>query len=159
MNETTQPIGPIETPETPDDIENELTRIDAPAAVMDTETAIASGAETHSVVTTAEEAESVVPDAVKQTDTSRRALEQRLASARARGVEWVRASDLISRGTGRMAGAGIRFHQAAGTQTRQGLASGVRAVSRRARQLPPVSAFGRRSATASAAVRSGVGMR
>jgi hypothetical protein len=100
-----------------------------------------------------------VPDAVKQTDASRRALEEKVISARARGVEWVRASDLLSRGAGRMAGAGIRFHQAAGTQTRQGLASAVRAVSRRVRELPQVSAFGRRSATSSAATRSGVGMR
>jgi hypothetical protein len=159
MNETTQPIGPIETSETPDGIENELTRIDAHAAVTAAETAVAPEANARTVTVAAEEAESTVPDAVKQTDASRRALEQRLASARARGVEWVRASDLLSRGTGRMAGAGIRLHQAAGTQTRRGLANGVRAVSRRVRELPPVSAFGRRTAAASGAVRSGVGMR
>jgi hypothetical protein len=100
----------------------------------------------------------VVPDAIK-TDASGRALEQRLASARARGVEWVRASDLLSRGTGRVAGAGICFNQEVGVQTRRGLVSGVSAVSRRVRELPLVSAFGRRNAPAAAVTRSGVGMR
>lgn len=99
----------------------------------------------------------VVPDAVKQ--SSHKTAKDRLASVSGRGIEWVRASDLITRGTGRVAGAGIRFHQTVGTQARRGLASGVSAVSRRARELPPVSAFGRRSAQATAATRSGVGMR
>jgi hypothetical protein len=99
----------------------------------------------------------VVPDAIKQ--SPHETAKDRLASVRGRGVEWVRASDLITRGTGRVAGAGIRFHQEVGVQTRRGLASGVSAVSRRARELPPVSAFGRRNAPATAATRSGVGMR
>ena len=59
--------------------------------------------EARAVTAAAEEAGSTVPDAVKQAETPRRALERRLESARARGVEWVRASDLLSRGTGRMA--------------------------------------------------------
>ncbi|CEG92730.1 hypothetical protein [Propionibacterium freudenreichii] len=99
----------------------------------------------------------VVPDAVKQ--SSRQTAKDRLASVRGRGIEWVRASDLITRGTSGVAGAGIRFHQTVGTQARHGLASGVSAVSRLARELPPVSAFGRRNAPATAATRSGVGMR
>ncbi|MCI2176056.1 MAG: hypothetical protein LKK45_02595 [Bifidobacterium psychraerophilum] len=144
MNEHTSPMNPIESRETPE-------------AVTATEPIAAQAAEVRTV--TAEEAESVVPDAVKQSDTSRRAVEDKLASARARGVEWVGASDLLSRGTGRMAGAGIRFNQAAGARTRRGLASGVKAVSKRVRELPPVSAFGRRAASVSAASRSGVGMR
>ena len=115
--------------------------------------------EARAVTAAAEEAGSTVPDAVKQAETTRRALERRLESARARGVEWVRASDLLSRGTGRMAWRGIRFHQTAGTRTRRGLASGMRAVSERVRQLPPASAFGRRSTQSMAASRSGVGRR
>jgi hypothetical protein len=144
MNKHTPPMNPVESRETPE-------------AVTATEPIAAPEAEARTV--TAEEAENTVPDAVKQSDTSRRAVEDKLASARARGVEWVRASDLLSRGTGRMAGVGIRLHQTAGARTQRGLTSGVRAVSRRVRELPPVSAFGRRAATASAATRSGVGMR
>ncbi|MCI1978266.1 MAG: hypothetical protein LKJ44_00895 [Bifidobacteriaceae bacterium] len=102
---------------------------------------------------------SVVPDAVRQAELSKRVARDRLAVVRGRGVEWVRASDLITRGTSRVAGAGIRFHQAVGAQVRRGLASGVRAVSRRARELPPVSAFGRRNSLSMASSRSGVGMR
>jgi hypothetical protein len=99
----------------------------------------------------------VVPDAVKQ--SSRQTAKDRLAAARGRGIEWVRASDLITRGTSRVAGVGIRFHQTGGVQTRRGLASGVSAVSRRARGLPPVSAFGRRSTTPMGSSRFGVGIR
>lgn len=115
--------------------------------------------EVPTVKAVAMEAESVaVPDAVKQADTSL-AARDRLALVRARGVEWVRAADLITRSSGRVAGAGIRLHQAVGTQTRRGITTGVRAVSRRVRQLPPVSAFGRRGTSSMAAARSGVGMR
>ena len=99
----------------------------------------------------------VVPEAVKQ--SARKTVKDRLASVRGREIEWVRASDLITRGTGRVAGAGIRFHQSVGVQARRGLASGVSAVSRRARELPPVSAFGQRSTSSMASARSGVGMR
>jgi hypothetical protein len=153
-------MNPIESRETPDGIENEQARLDAHATVLASEPTVVQEVEARSVVAAAEEtAESVVvPDAVK-TDASRRAVEEKVGSARARGVEWVRASDLLSRGTGRMAWTGIRLHQTAGTRTRHGLAVGAKAVSKRVRELPPVSAFGRRTATVSAATRSGVGMR
>jgi hypothetical protein len=159
MNKNTPAKNPIETrdmPEAPRDIDNQMPRLDAPEAETATEPPAVQEAEAR--IVTAEEAENTVPDAVK-TDASRREVKEKLASARARGIEWVRASDLLSRGTGRIAGAGIRFNQAAGARTRRGLASGVRAVSRRVRELPPVSAFGRRPSTVSAASRSGVGMR
>ena len=160
MNKHTPPMNPIESRETPDGIENEQARLDAHATVLASEPTVVQEVEARSVVAAAEEtAESVVvPDAVK-TDASRRAVEEKVGSARARGVEWVRASDLLSRGTGRMAWTGIRLHQTAGTRTRHGLAVGAKAVSKRVRELPPVSAFGRRTATVSAATRSGVGMR
>jgi hypothetical protein len=160
MNKHTPAINPIETRETPDGIENQQVRLDAPETVPATEPTAIQEAETRSAVSTAEvTAESVVvPDAVK-TDASRREVKEKVSSARARGVEWVRASDLLSRGTGRIAWTGIRFNQAAGAHARRGLASGARAVSRRVRELPPVSAFGRRAGAVSAASRSGVGMR
>jgi hypothetical protein len=140
------PIEPRQVTETPRDIDNQRLHLDA------------SDAEPRTITTAVEETGSIVPDAVK-TDASRRALEEKLSSAQARGVEWVRASDLITRGTGRVAGAGIRFQRAVGTRTRRGLAAGVRAVSRRARELPPVSAFGRHDTSSMATARSGVGMR
>ncbi|MCI1788045.1 MAG: hypothetical protein LKI58_08270 [Actinomyces sp.] len=163
MNKHTPAMNPVEsreTPESPREIDNQRLRIDAPEAVTAMEPTAAQEAETRNVAAAAEEtAESVVvPDAVK-TDASRRAVEEKLASARARGVEWVRASDLLSRGTGRMAWTGIRFNQAAGARTRHGLATSAKAVSRRVRELPPVTAFGRRASASSAATRSGVGMR
>ena len=160
MNKHTPAMNPIKTRETPDGVENEQTRLDAHATVLASEPTAVQEAETRNAVAAAEEtAESVVvPDAVK-TDASRQTVKEKVDSARARGVEWVRASDLLSRGTGRIAWTGIRLHQAAGTRTRRGLAASAKAVSRRVRELPPVSAFGRRAASVSAASRSGVGMR
>jgi hypothetical protein len=159
MNEHTPAMNPIESrdmPEAPRGIDNQMPRLDAPEAATAMEPLAVQEAEAR--IVTAEEAENTVPDAVK-TDASRREVEEKVSAARARGVEWVRASDLLSRGTGRIAWTGIRLHQAAGTRTRRGLANGVRAVSKRVRELPPVSAFGRRASMASAAARSGVGMR
>jgi hypothetical protein len=159
MNKHTPAIDPIETRETPDGIENQMPHLDAPEAETAMESTAVQESEASAVAVAVEEAESVtVPDAVK-TDASRREVEEKVGSARARGVEWVRASDLLSRGTGRMAWTGIRLHQAAGTRTRRGLTTSAKAVSRRVRELPPVSAFGRRAASVSAATRSGVGMR
>lgn len=102
---------------------------------------------------------SVVPDAVKQAEASKRAAKERLGAVRGRGVEWVRASDLITRGSSVAAGAGIRFNKAAAIQTRRGVATVGRAISKRARQLPPPWAFGRRNAPADGPVRPAVGMR
>ena len=101
----------------------------------------------------------VVPDAVKQAEASRRAAKERLGAVRGRGVEWVRASDLITRGSSVAARAGIRFNKAAATQARRGVATVGRAISKRARQLPPPWAFGRRNAPADGPVRPAVGMR
>ncbi|WRS29191.1 hypothetical protein U6G28_06535 [Actinomycetaceae bacterium MB13-C1-2] len=100
-----------------------------------------------------------VPDAVKQEHTSGRLTKERLAAARSRGIEWVRASDLLSRGSSTTAGAGIRFNQEAALRTRRAIARGARAMSARARQLPPLSAYGRGITPDAAATRSGVGMR
>ncbi len=101
----------------------------------------------------------VVPDAVKQAEASKRTAKERLGAVRGRGVEWVRASDLITRGSSVAAGAGIRFNKAAAIQTRRGVATVGRAISKRARQLPPPWAFGRRNAPADGPVRPAVGMR
>lgn len=101
----------------------------------------------------------LVPEAVKQARASPTVTKERLGAVRGRGVEWVRTSDLLTRATGTVAGVGIRFNAEAADRARRGVATGVRAVSARARQLQPLSAFGHRHTTENAAVRSGVGMR
>lgn len=82
------------------------------------------------------------------------AAEESATGRRRSGVEWVRPSDLLAARLGRVAGQGIDFqaelarrarlvpgHAYRGTRTVA--RSGVRAVSDRARRLPPVTAFGR----------------
>ncbi|ORE56833.1 hypothetical protein B6D25_11155 [Micrococcus luteus] len=61
------------------------------------------------------------------------------AGLRARGVEWVRPTDLLAR------------------QCRTATNTGVRGVGERARRLPPLSAFGRSRTTESVPSRSPVG--
>ncbi len=97
------------------------------------------------------------PDAVKQAETARPTV--RLDEVRGRGVEWVRPTDLLVRGGGNLAGRGISFNVEQHRRVRLTLAEGARAVSERARRLPPLSAFGRPSPQSAGAARSGVGMR
>lgn len=101
----------------------------------------------------------VVPDAIKQAEASKRAERERLGVVRGRGVEWVRASDLITRGSSVAAGAGIGINKEAAIQTRRGVATVGRAISKRARQLPPPWAFGQRNASADGPTRPAAGMR
>ena len=59
------------------------------------------------------------------------------------GIIWVRASDLLSSGTGRVAGRGLDFETELARQTRRSAATTRRAIRERADRLPPLSAFGR----------------
>lgn len=79
------------------------------------------------------------------------------ASRRARGVEWVRPTDLIARQGAALAGRGIDFEIELARRTRAPISAGARHLSGRARRLPPLSAFGR-SATQAGPSRPGVGM-
>lgn len=97
------------------------------------------------------------PDAVKQAETAHRRV--RLDEVRGRGVEWVRPTDLLVRGGGNLAGRGISFNVEQHRRVRSTLATGARAVSQRARRLPPLAAFGRPTPHSAGAARSGVGMR
>ena len=65
---------------------------------------------------------------------------------RARGVEWVRPTDLIARGSGRVAGVGIDFQIELARRARAAATGRMDVLSNRARRLPPISAFGRRGA-------------
>ena len=64
-----------------------------------------------------------------------------------RGVDWVRASDLLARGSGAVSRRGIDLEAKLGYATRHGLAVGAKFVGRKtvevARKLPPLSEFGR----------------
>jgi len=89
------------------------------------------------------------------------------AKRKARGVEWVRPSDLLVSRSARIAGRGIDFQAELSRRTRRlpgqtyrATRTGVRTVSERARELPPVTAFGRGSGERFSWVsRSGIGLR
>lgn len=66
-------------------------------------------------------------------------------SASRPGIIWVRASDLLSTGTGRIAGRGIDFESELARRMRRAPATTRRAIRARADQLPPLSEFGRLS--------------
>jgi len=76
---------------------------------------------------------------------------------RARGVEWIRPTDLLARQTATLAGRGIDFQADLSRRTRQSAVAVARGAGDRARRLPPVSAFGRRRAPQPIS-RSAVGM-
>ncbi|TFC34912.1 hypothetical protein [Cryobacterium sp. TMT2-14] len=57
-------------------------------------------------------------------------------------IVWVRASDLLSTGTGRIAGRGIDFEAELARRVRRTPTTTRRAISERADRLPPLSEFG-----------------
>lgn len=119
--------------------------------------------EQDSARTAAESVEkSEAPDAIRAARASRRRGAERNSPAaearRARGVEWVRPTDLITRHGAALVGRGIDFEVELARRTRTPIAAGARGLGERARRLPPVSAFGRSSAGEAAASRPGVGM-
>jgi hypothetical protein len=59
-----------------------------------------------------------------------------------RGIIWVRASDLLSTGTRRIAGRGIDFETELTRRMRRTPATTRRAIRERADRLPPLSEFG-----------------
>ncbi|MFX4273287.1 hypothetical protein ACQBAR_00660 [Propionibacteriaceae bacterium Y1685] len=77
---------------------------------------------------------------------------------RARGVEWVRPTDLIARHGATLSGRGIDFEAELARRARAPIANRLHDLSDRARRLPPLSAFGRSGATPEGPVRSGLGM-
>lgn len=80
------------------------------------------------------------------------------AGRRARGVEWVRPTDLLTRNGAALAGRGIDFEVELARRTRTTTATGLRGLGDRARRLPPLSAFGRSQTTQATPLRPGAGM-
>jgi hypothetical protein len=95
------------------------------------------------------------PGAVEEADVAKKTEEEKLQKHRAKGVEWVRMSDLMSRHTSSVAGRGIDLHTELTHRVRDPLLERAKAL---ARKLPPVSAFGRRGGPDRGPTRSGVGM-
>ena len=98
------------------------------------------------------------PDAVEAAHVRRDDQERTPAGRRARGVEWVRPTDLIARHGATMSGRGIDFEAELARRARAPIANRMHDLTDRARRLPPLSAFGRSGTSGSGPVRSGVGM-
>lgn len=78
--------------------------------------------------------------------------------ARRPGIVWVRASDLLNTGTGRIAGRGLDFEAELARRMRRVPATTRRAIRERTAELPPLSEFGQPNAHPSVA-RYGLGRR
>lgn len=100
---------------------------------------------------------STTPEAVRAAQVAR-AEKQHAAVVRGRGVEWVRPTDLMARHSANVAGRGLDFQAELARRTRTPLRIGMQAARDRARRLPPITAFGRRTVTTSAPTRPGVGI-
>lgn len=100
----------------------------------------------------------VTPEAVRAARLARHGNDVSLPVTRARGVEWVRPTDLMVRHAATLSGRGIDFQAELARRTRAPIATGMGRLGKGARRLPPLSAFGRSGVTGSGPVRSGVGM-
>ena len=69
-------------------------------------------------------------------------VEQKLEEHRARGIEWVRPTDLIARNSASLAGRGIDLEVEMARQARAPMVDGLKSLGDRARRLSPLSAFG-----------------
>mgnify|MGYP006867433761 CR=1 FL=1 len=83
-------------------------------------------------------------------------VEQKLEEHRARGIEWVRPTDLIARNTASLAGRGIDMEVEMSRKAREPLVAGMRNLGDRAKRLSPLSAFGH-GAQHHAPIRAAVG--
>lgn len=86
------------------------------------------------------------PDAIEAEKIARRSGSRPLGlNAPARGLEWLRPTDLLARHSARVAGNGIDFQSATAYRARQAALRRARSLADRAKRLPPLSAFGRSS--------------
>lgn len=100
------------------------------------------------------------PDAVAHAKTSsrREQLRQSISGTRGRGIEWVRPTEFFARAGASVSGRGIDYTAALSQRVRSATWTGMRTVGSKARELPPVSAFGRRGHPTPGPTRAGVGM-
>lgn len=85
------------------------------------------------------------PEAVQAADVDRgnRDTKELEVERPARGVDWVRPSDLLSRANGALARSGVDFQAGLAQRARSGIVAGAKASASRVRRLAPLSAFGR----------------
>ncbi|KJL36430.1 hypothetical protein ACX1DX_03590 [Tessaracoccus sp. Y36] len=102
-------------------------------------------------------AEDLTPDAIEAEATRQQAMQLAQEQHRARGVDWVRPTDLMARHSATVARRGIDFHANLARQTRTGIANASTKIGKRIGQLPPLSAFGRRSSSREPVTRGSVG--
>lgn len=69
-------------------------------------------------------------------------VEQKLEEHRARGIEWVRPTDLIARHTASLAGRGIDLEVEMSRKARAPMVDGLKNLGDRARRLSPLTSFG-----------------
>lgn len=100
---------------------------------------------------------STTPEAVRAAQVAHDP-KRHTAVARGRGVEWVRPTDLVARHSANVAGRGLDFQAELARRSRTPLRIGMQTARDRARRLPPITAFGRRSVTNSTPTRPGVGI-
>ena len=103
------------------------------------------------------EVEDMTPDAIEAEKTRQQATELASDKTKARGVDWVRPTDLMARHSAVVAGRGIDFQAELSRRTRTGIATSAKSLSERAKQLPPLSAFGRRTSSREPVTRGAVG--
>lgn len=87
----------------------------------------------------------MAPEAIQAADVDR---DQHTANGLdthrpARGVDWVRPTDLMARAGGAVSRRGIDFQDDLFRRARSGIATGAKKVAAYAKRLPPVTAFGR----------------
>lgn len=102
-------------------------------------------------------AEDLTPDAIEAEHTSQQSMQLAQEQHRARGVDWVRPTELTVRHSATVAGRGIDFHAHLAHQTRTGIANASTKITNRVKQLPPLSAFGRRTSSREPVTRGAVG--
>ncbi len=84
----------------------------------------------------------ITDETTETTEAEAEEVEQKLEEHRARGVEWVRPTDLINRGSASLAGRGIDLEVEMARKARAPMVDGLKSLGDRARRLSPLSAFG-----------------
>ncbi|WP_396290652.1 hypothetical protein [Curtobacterium sp. KT1] len=87
----------------------------------------------------------MAPEAIQAAgvDRGQHAVEGLDTERPARGVDWVRPTDLMARAGGAVSRRGIDFQDDLFRLARSGIATGAKQVAAYAKRLPPASAFGR----------------
>lgn len=85
----------------------------------------------------------MAPEAIQAADVDRDQEAELDTEKPARGVDWVRPSDLMSRAGGALSRRGIDLQADLSSRARAGIAAGAKHLVGSAKRLPPLSAFGR----------------